>query len=218
MSTKSICCVLVTLALLASNTALVMARASYEQFAIGYLMRSDEPHYFPARNYAGVQLRSPRWPVNGVNLALMEASVLGRSIRVDLVLREVAVQAGEDVVSRIRQAMEAGIYAFILDLPLEETIQLSRQLAGEEVLLFNPRDPDNRLRTEWCASTFYHTLPSDAMLSDSLAQFLGSRDWRRALVLQGAHPRDVQVEDSFSHSAAKRRHIRRGRTPVCTEQ
>ena len=65
------------------------------------------------------------------------------------------------------------------------------------------RQHDDDLRAEFCAAPLFHVLPSDAMLTDALAQFVVQKNWRRAFVLYGPLPADRLLADDFAASAKK---------------
>jgi ABC transporter substrate binding protein (PQQ-dependent alcohol dehydrogenase system) len=62
---------------------------------------------------------------------------------------------------------------------------------------------DDALRREVCAPEVAHTMPSLAMETDALAQYLAFRKWRDILLLQGPLDDDRLLADAFARSAAK---------------
>jgi ABC transporter substrate binding protein (PQQ-dependent alcohol dehydrogenase system) len=73
----------------------------------------------------------------------------------------------------------------------------------QDLILFNIRDRDDRLRGEACSPVLFHTIPSEAMLADALAQFLNNRGWTRVLMLVGPEPTDGIQADAFEAAARK---------------
>jgi ABC transporter substrate binding protein (PQQ-dependent alcohol dehydrogenase system) len=71
------------------------------------------------------------------------------------------------------------------------------------VILFNVRHGDESLRQEGCAPSLFHTIPSLAMRSDALAQFLAAKRWSRVLVLEGEGEADRAFSAAFQASARK---------------
>ena len=63
-------------------------------------------------------------------------------------------------------------------------------------------DPIDRLRGEDCRPHLAHTLPSERMLTDALAQFLVSKRWRNVLALVGSHPHDALLARSTTTRSA----------------
>ena len=75
--------------------------------------------------------------------------------------------------------------------------QLSQALPDS--LLFNAGSADDELRQSACLANVLHTLPSRAMLTDALAQFLTVRQWQRWLLISGP------TEDDQAYAAALKR-------------
>ena len=170
----------------------------------GYVFRADDPAYEPHRAYTGLTLRDRHRPIDGANTAIRESRVLGRALGLSLSLAEMPLEAGEDGVSAIRSAVRTGVHVFLLDLPIEEVEAAAEAFAAEpEILLFNIRHTEDRLRGEACSAALFHTIPSEAMLTDAIGEFLKARSWQRVLVLRGEEAADESREASFRRSAQK---------------
>jgi len=74
---------------------------------------------------------------------------------------------------------------------------------GKDVLLFNVRAEDVKLRQEDCRANVLHTAPDLDMLADALAQYLVWKKWQRWFVVKGVFPADLAYLDAV-HRAAKR--------------
>jgi ABC transporter substrate binding protein (PQQ-dependent alcohol dehydrogenase system) len=169
-----------------------------------YLSRDGDPYYQRHEAYTGLALRDRQRPLDGARTAIRETRVVGRALGLSFRLLEETITEGEGAVAAIRRIGDGGARIFLLDLPTEEVADAGRQLASEQnVILFNIRNRDDRLRGEWCSAVLFHTVPSQAMLSDALAQFLQSRGWTRVLMLVGPEASDAAQADVFEASAAK---------------
>lgn len=174
------------------------------RFAFVYLQRAGDPAYEPHRAYTGLELRDRHRPVDGAALAVREARVLARVAGVEFALETVALGEGEAAVAAIdRMARDEGALAFLLDLPLDEVKRTAGELAGRELFLFNVRHDATALRGGHCSPVLFHTMPSVAMKTDALAQYLFERDWREILVLEGEEPEDRALAAAFRASARK---------------
>ena len=93
----------------------------------------------------------------------------------------------------------------VADLPAAELralVQAAPAALGGAIV-FNAAADDDALRGAQCAAHLLHTVPSRAMLSDALAQYLAARNWRKALVLQGPLPGDAPMLEAFNRSAKR---------------
>ena len=91
----------------------------------------------------------------------------------------------------------------MLDVPLAQLVQLERWAKNKSVLLFNVSETADELRNSQCLSSVLHTIPSDAMKSDALAQWLLYRRMNKVLLVQGSNPEDVLLAKSFKRAAKR---------------
>jgi len=166
-----------------------------------YLSRAGDPDYAVERSYAGLALRDPKPAIEGARIAMKESRIRGRALGLDFRLDEQELAPGADAVEAVRAAAPRAV---ILDLPLAEMTAVVDALGTrDDLILFNPRHPDDALRAAGCAPALLHTLPSRAMLADALAQFLAVRNWREVLVLAGPNPASAASAEAFTRAAGK---------------
>ena len=177
------------------------ATAEAPVVSIFYLSRVDDPAYAQHRSYAGLALRDKHQPVDGARIAMRESQVRGRALGMRFALDEQELAPGADAVEAIRAA---GPRAVLIDLPLGELEAVVAALGDrDDLILFNIRHPDNELRGQGCAPALVHTLPSDAMLADAVAQYLAARNWRRVLALVGEDADSAATAAAFTRAAQK---------------
>lgn len=173
-------------------------------FTIGYLEIADDPRYAEIRGYAGLKLKTRNRPYAGAEVALGESRVIGRALGLDLGLARVE-EATPDALAAAARALrdEAGTRLFIVDAEADALLALADAVRNDGFLLFNITETADRLRRRDCRADLMHVIPSRAMLTDAMAQYLASRNWRRVLLLRGEIPADVALADAFTRSAAK---------------
>ncbi len=175
-----------------------------ETFAFVYLKRANEPYYEPHRAYTGLTLRDRHRPIDGAKTAEREGRILGRMLGLRFSVEERELEANESPVAAVEALRrETGAVIFLLDLPLTDIEALAPLLSDRELMFFNIRHADDRLRGSDCAAALFHTLPSNAMVMDALAQFLSKKTWRKVLMLTGPEPDDRILSDAFKRSANK---------------
>lgn len=180
------------------------AVAADTSFVFVYLYRDDDATYRSHRAYTGLVLRDRQRPLDGVRTGLRESRVKGRRLGLQFELTERALAPDEsaaDVIRTLQTTDEARV--FIADLPLAEVITLGQSLKDDPIIVLNARHTDDRLRGTDCSRVLFHTLPSQAMLMDGLAQFLVKKNWKKVLILEGDATRDRLLADAFARSAAK---------------
>jgi ABC transporter substrate binding protein (PQQ-dependent alcohol dehydrogenase system) len=187
---------------LAAFLLLAVPAAATDAIRIVYLGLDGDSYYEPQPVYTGLSLKDRPRPVEGVLLGQRDTRVLGRALGLSFEFEEVFLK-GEDAPSDVLADLSAeGATAVLLDLPGDEMRSaLSGAVAGDIVI--NIRDGSAGWRDADCVAGLFHTIPSDAMLSDALAQHLKARGWDRVLMLVGPHQDDAADAETARRSAAK---------------
>jgi ABC transporter substrate binding protein (PQQ-dependent alcohol dehydrogenase system) len=189
---------------------------------IGYVELQGDPRYDPVLGSEDIVLATRHHPFSGAEIALDEAKPLAPIIHQDFALDRVTVKSRDELVPAVNAAItDKGEHFLVLDLPDDAVALLGQALRGRrDVLLFNATATADALRRKLCAPELVHTIPSLAMETDAVAQYLVFHKWREVLVLQGPRLADQVLADAFAHSAAKfgaevvdRRRFRLGNDP-----
>ncbi|EPJ87979.1 hypothetical protein CFII64_05920 [Pseudomonas sp. CFII64] len=137
----------------------------------------------------------------GAELAIIDSNSTGRFLKHSYSLENASVDSSQALLEKARALHEQGLRLFVVNAPADTLRQLSAALPDS--LLFNAGSADDSLRSSACLSNVLHTLPSRAMLTDALAQFLAVRRWNRWLLIVG------QTPDDQAYAAAVRRAAKR---------
>jgi ABC transporter substrate binding protein (PQQ-dependent alcohol dehydrogenase system) len=171
---------------------------------IGYVELEGDPRYQPVRGTEQLVLELRERPLAGAELALDDAAAIGRVINRDFELTHFRAAAEALLIDQVVAAVDRhDLRLFVLDLPAPAVEHLAAALRDRPVLLFNATAADDRLRRDLCAPNLIHTLPSLAMTSDALAQYLVARKWRDVLLLEGPLDADKIQADAFARAAQK---------------
>src|SRR5215475_14100136 len=178
--------------------------APQPRVTIGYVDIAGDPRHERLKAYERIVLKQREPPFAAAQVGIEEAQALSRVLKIDFALERITVKSAEEVAPAVTKALqERGIHFFVIDAPAEAFRPLAAAVRGRDVLLFNATAPDDWLRRDLCAREIVHTLPSLAMTSDALTQYLVSRKWRDILVLQGPLPADVATTKAFENSVKK---------------
>ncbi len=138
----------------------------------------------------------------GAELGLADNATTGRFLGQSFSLETVSVPEGSDPV-----ATAAGILAthrlVLLDAPAETLLAIADLPEAQGALMFNTADPATALRDADCRANLLHTLPSTAMRTDALAQFLVARRWSGIALVEGTYPEDVAFSVALEASLHK---------------
>ncbi len=132
--------------------------------------------------------------VAGASLAIVEANKTGRFLGYQLALESVTLNAF------------SGQYEFVL-LNLNETDaqdHFSRLTTTfPNTTFINIRSQANVWRAQQCFANMLHTMPSYAMQSDALGQWMLQQRLKNILVVHGDHPADTSYVDSIARMAKR---------------
>ncbi|MFB2533299.1 ABC transporter substrate-binding protein [Paracoccus sp. p4-l81] len=137
----------------------------------------------------------------GARLANADNATTGAFMGQNFITDEVAVSA-EDAVAAVQAAIAKGSH-FIVTLADAPTTLAMADAAGDQALIVNALAADDALRGADCRSNLIHTAPSDAMLTDALAQFLVWKKWDDWFLIAGSHPADQALAAAYRRAATK---------------
>jgi len=175
---------------LAAIAALLAGGAHAATLTIGLLVRADDERLTPRRveqAYPG----HPGGPVlQAVETALKESRFELEAAGLQVQLETVEVVSPMQAREAAQRLARAGVTAVLADLTAPALLEAAD--ASGRLVLFNVGNTDDALREQQCRPNLLHTLPSERMRSDALAQYLVSQRWSRVLLLHGPRPEDVQ--------------------------
>ena len=143
--------------------------------------------------------------IDGVRLAAKDSAFEFDAAGLSLVVKEVVLPDAAALPQALAELKAARVQHVVADLPRAELLQLVQAVPAAlgGAVVFNTALDDDSLRAAQCAAHLLHTAPSRAMLSDALGQYLVSRNWRKALLLQGPLPGDAAQGEAFNRSARR---------------
>ena len=163
------------------------ALAQAAPLLIGVISRADDERLEAKRvglgyfGQPGGALRS------GVDVAIAETQFELDAAKLQVRVEAVEVASADEARAQATRLEKAGAVAFVTDLP---TDWMTAAAAATKLPLLNAGNADNALREQACRANLFHTLPSERMFSDALAQTLVGRKWAKVLLLTGPAPED----------------------------
>lgn len=128
--------------------------------------------------------------IAGAELANQEINTTGKFLGRQYTLDVISLPAGSDVAARAQQLLAGGPAVIVADLDADDLLALADLPAAKDALILDTRTIDDRLRQEDCRKNVFHLLPSRAMRTDALAQFLATKRWTNWFLLQGPTKED----------------------------
>ncbi len=141
-------------------------------------------------------------PIAGAELGLKDIKLFQRMSKVKFNLVKKRIKNNEDSAEVIyKHILENNIKFILLDFPASELLKITNKIIELNITSINVSSKNNELRSSKCNKNLFHTIPSERMLSDSLAQYLSEKKWRKILVLTGPLEIDKLKANSFIESA-----------------
>ena len=141
--------------------------------------------------------------VAGARMAVKDNNTTGRFTKQTFALDEVALDEGQNPVEAAKGLADKGVRFFVLALPAAEVLAVADALKETGAVVLNAGAPDDRLRGADCRANLFHVLPSRAMQTDALAQYLTLMRWRKIFLITGPTERDKAYADAMRNSARK---------------
>ena len=139
----------------------------------------------------------------GLRLAIADNNAGGKFMDQSYVLDAVTLPANGDWAAALTKLAAQKVRLVVVDLPADILLQAAAHPAAREMLVINAAREDDALRNKDCRRTILHTIPSRAMRSDALAQFLIRKNWRKWLLISGTNANDQAFAQALRHSATK---------------
>jgi len=177
------------------------AREPRPTVTVGYLGLEGDPRWQRWETYANLELREEMDPADGARVAMGDARIVGRVLKVEFALEVRRERDLEALRGAFEELYGRGIRFFLVDLDGPDLASFVAPYREREVLFFNVSAYDDELRGEKCQANLLHVIPSLRMLADGLAQYLAQQGWHRILVLQGPDPQDGKIAGVFAVSA-----------------
>jgi ABC transporter substrate binding protein (PQQ-dependent alcohol dehydrogenase system) len=137
----------------------------------------------------------------GAELGLKDSNATGRFIGLGFTLDTKVVEPGDDIRTAFQDLPDRRFV--VLNAPAADVLAVADLPAARDSVLLNIAAPDTRLREADCRKNLLHVLPSRAMLTDALVQFLAFKRWSRILLVVGPAPGDALYAEALRRSARK---------------
>ena len=190
--------------LLAGAAAAAPVRAQQRPFVLGLLTQADDPRYDPQALLKGFPDAPTGRSAPAARIALNDSAFrLQLAGWTSAALLPVEAADAAALPAALQQLLERGVQRIVLELPAPSVAAVTGAAAGRDVILFNAAAPEDVLRAAQCAPHLLHTLPSQAMQMDAIAQLLVARKWNKPLLLYGTTPPDAPLLAAVRRSARR---------------
>lgn len=166
---------------------------------IGVVSRANDDRLDRTRVEFGYLGQPGGTPADAVEMALKEASFQLDAAKLEVKVETEEASDAASALAALQKLEQAGAAAAIVDLP---AAWLAPNLGKLKLTVVNAGEAADSLRA-LCAPNLFHTLPSERMRTDALAQALTARKWTRVLLLHGPSAED-QTRRAVVEASLKR--------------
>lgn len=138
----------------------------------------------------------------GAQTGLKDNQTTGKFLGHSYTLTHAVAPHGTDPLTAARTLLADTKY-LILDAPPKTLTAIADLPEAQGAILFNTSSGELTLRDTECRANLLHSLPSDAMRTDALAQTFVQKRWRDLVMISGAHPRDGAYARAMRRSLIK---------------
>lgn len=148
------------------------------------------------------------WPQDegetGAIVGTQDNNTTGKFLNQQYTLERHIVASDDDILAVAKQAL-TDTKLVIANVSAASLKKIASLPQAQDDLIFNAGSADTILRDTDCHANVLHTLPSRAMLTDSLMQFLNKRQWDSVFLLEGNRDVDQAYANAVRRSAKKYR-------------
>ena len=138
----------------------------------------------------------------GAQTGLQDNLTTGKFLGQTYTMNTVSVPEGDDPLAAASEMLAASPF-LILNAPAEVILAIADLPVAQNAILFNATSGDIALRDTECRPNVLHSLPSDAMRTDALAQVFVQKRWTDLVMITGGYSKDLAYAAAMRRSLTK---------------
>lgn len=140
--------------------------------------------------------------LKGAELGINDNNTTGRFLKHKYSLQHFDSENPEELISKASNLYAEGVRFFVINAQNQTLKDIDKALPDDAVI-FNSGSSSDQLRSKECDNSILHTLPSRAMLTDALAQWLKAKRLNKVLVISGQKDEDKAYTQAFKRAAKR---------------
>lgn len=138
----------------------------------------------------------------GAQTGLQDNATTGKFLGHGYALQAVQTPVGGDYLADAQSLLSQSPF-LLVNAAADALTAIADLPQAQGALLFNVAAGDTALRDTDCRRNVLHTLPSDAMRTDALAQVFVQKRWTDLVMITGTYPKDVAYAQAMRRSLTK---------------
>ena len=139
----------------------------------------------------------------GAGLGLADVRTTGKFTGQSYDLHETVVTPDAEFLPAASALLRSGAKVVLVKAPHDDLLALADLPEAQDALIVNTSAAETDLRRENCRANLLHTVPSLAMRTDALAQFILKKRWDELALIAGSTPEDTAYASALRASLAK---------------
>ncbi|MDV7269737.1 ABC transporter substrate-binding protein [Thioclava sp. A2] len=139
----------------------------------------------------------------GAGLGLADVRTTGKFTGQSYDLHETIVPPDAEFLPAASALLKSGVKVVLVKAPHDDLLALADLPEAQGALIVNISAAETDLRGENCRANLLHTVPSLAMRTDALAQFILKKRWDDLALIAGSTPEDTAFATALRASLAK---------------
>ena len=145
------------------------------------------------------KLNKEKRPIQGALLAIEDQKIYS-TYKNKILDRAYYKKNYEDAINFLNSKNVEKFETILLDLNIQNLKYFKNILKNNpKTIFFNISDPNNDIRKNICLDNFFNTYPSNAMYTDSIAQYLVKKKAQKSLLLTGPLVEDEKISSSLKN-------------------
>jgi ABC transporter substrate binding protein (PQQ-dependent alcohol dehydrogenase system) len=141
--------------------------------------------------------------VAGAELGIDDDNTTGEFTGQQYNLKNFIVPLDGNVTDTFNKEISNKFQYVVVNLPADQLNQLADLPTAKQMLLFDVATMDDALRNEQCRRNVLHILPSRAMRTDALAQYMMKKRWTKWFLVIGPTQEDHLFADAIKRAAKR---------------
>lgn len=139
----------------------------------------------------------------GAGLGLADVRTTGKFTGQSYDLHETVVTPDAEFLPAASALLRSGAKVVLVKAPHDDLLALADLPEAQDALIVNTSAAETDLRRENCRANLLHTVPSIAMRTDALAQFILKKRWDELALISGSTPEDTAYAAALRASLVK---------------
>jgi len=141
--------------------------------------------------------------LKGVELAIKDSNKTARFLNQKYILETAISKDVEKLTKSFEKFVNEKNTFVIVNVQNDFFEKLIKHPLSNKALIINSANTNSDFRKNICQKNVLHTIASNAMLYDSLAQFLIKRNWKDWLLIKGPKEKDKEIEIAIKRAAKR---------------